>query len=157
MVIVVTHHNGSSSASSGGSSGAAGTASIVNWFADASGTACAPLGAEALQSAEALTSVTAAIECHDTGGIVAIYARLAATADGTADFTQLNASHPEAKTLSWSSSTTTSGQVSAFRSLRAKEPALVWDYSGQPFIGEAFGPTRAALDSWWVAVGRVRR
>ena len=38
----------------------------------------------------------------------------------------------------------------------AAGPTIAWTYTGEPYVGIGVGPTRAAVDNWWAATGRVR-
>jgi prepilin-type processing-associated H-X9-DG protein len=36
-------------------------------------------------------------------------------------------------------------------------PAIAWDYTGQPYVGVALSNSRSTLTAWWVSTGRKVR
>ncbi len=114
------------------------------WFAAASGPTCRPAVA-----AEKLPGTISAVTCTYPG-VVAVFAQVGSPVDAELFLARLRRNHTGATAETWAS-----GRAVLYGS--AAQPAIGWDYAGEPYAALALSNNRTTLSTWWVATGRVDR
>jgi len=114
------------------------------WFAAATGATC-----RAATATERPAGVFTAVACTYPG-VVAVFGQ-APSPTAAAEILVRNRVRRANSTL------TAWGQGDAVVYGGASTPTILWDYTGQPYVGFALSNNRSTLTSWWTSTGRTVR
>jgi len=93
--------------------------------------------------------VTAAVTCTYPG-LVAVFGEAASPAAASEVLLRNRVRRSNSSISAW-------GQGDAVLYGGTTAPALLWDYTGKPYVGFALSNSRTTLSSWWDSTGRVVR